>query len=163
LHEVVGAEEAGDYGVVEAAVCVDDLQVGVVLVPGKAAGGKRKVKGRCSLLIVLSGCICAYIAQFGYKVSPGVKMVSLYYLFSRIGNSAVAAQVVGVNVVHGVLYKTSDNSCCVEKDSVAGRYDGGDVYRHYTIVAVYVMVKRRDFRRVYFPFQIFINMEATAL
>lgn len=36
LHKVVGGEEAGDHGVVQAAVHVDDLQVGVVLVAGEA-------------------------------------------------------------------------------------------------------------------------------
>ena len=36
LHEVVGGEEAGDYGVIESAVHVDDFQVGVVLVAGEA-------------------------------------------------------------------------------------------------------------------------------
>ena len=36
LHEIVGGEEAGDHGVVQAAVHVDDLQVGVVFVAGEA-------------------------------------------------------------------------------------------------------------------------------
>lgn len=35
LHEIVGGEEAGDHGVVQAAVHVDDLQAGVVLVAGE--------------------------------------------------------------------------------------------------------------------------------
>ena len=35
LHEVVGREEAGDHGVVQTAVHVDDFQVGVVLVVGE--------------------------------------------------------------------------------------------------------------------------------
>ena len=36
LHEVVGGEEAGDHGVIESAVHVDDFQVGVVLVASEA-------------------------------------------------------------------------------------------------------------------------------
>ena len=36
LHEVFGGEEAGNHGVIESAVHVDDFQVGVVLVASEA-------------------------------------------------------------------------------------------------------------------------------
>ena len=37
LYEIVGGEEAGNHGIVQAPVHVDDIEVGVVLVAGEAA------------------------------------------------------------------------------------------------------------------------------
>lgn len=38
LHEIVGREEAGNHGVIESAVHVDDFHVGIVLVAGETPG-----------------------------------------------------------------------------------------------------------------------------
>ena len=109
LHEVVGGEEAGDHGVVQAAVHVDDLQVGVVLVTGETTGkteSSRQVARQ-------RGTVEGAPVGVGLHVAPRVEMEIANHLFVGIGDVRVAAQAVGMHIVHAI-------------DTVAAHADGGE-------------------------------------
>ena len=123
LHEVVGGEEAGNYGIVQAAVHVDDFQVGVVLVAGEAAGkaeGSRQVAGQ-------RGGVENEPVGIVFHVAPRIEVQRTYHVPAAVGDVRVAAQTVGVDIVHAV-------------NSVAAHADGGE--------AVYLRVSHGSARIV---------------
>jgi hypothetical protein len=83
LHNGVGAEEAGNYGVIQPPVHVDDFPLGVVLVSGKAAGGEGEAAPVFRVEILSR--------RFVGKVAPGVKAVALHHLRTVGGNGTIAA------------------------------------------------------------------------
>lgn len=98
LHEVVGGEEGGNHGVVQAAVHVDDFQVGIVLVAGEASGkaeGSRQVAGQC-------GGVEHLPISIVFHITPWVEMDIADYPLAAVGDVRVAAQTVGVDIVHAI-------------------------------------------------------------
>ena len=98
LHEVVGREEAGNHGVIESAVHVDDFQVRVVLVAGETSGkaeGSRQVAGQCGGVEYLP-------ISIAFHITPWVEMDIADYPLAAVGDVRVAAQTVGVDIVHAV-------------------------------------------------------------
>ena len=97
LHEVVGGEEAGDHGVVQTAVHVDDFQVGVVLVAGEATG---KTEGACERnRRILHKVLPIRIA---FHIPPRIEVQRTYHVPAAVGDVCVAAEAVGVYIVHAV-------------------------------------------------------------
>ena len=98
LHEVVGGEEAGDHGVVQTAVHVDDFQVGVVLVAGETSGkaeGSRQVAGQCGGVEYLP-------ISIAFHITPWVEMDIADYPLAAVGDVCVAAEAVGMHIVHTI-------------------------------------------------------------
>jgi hypothetical protein len=88
----VGTEETRNDGVVEAAVHVDNLEVRIVLVAGKTAGGKGKVYGRRRYQSIVGRKPNASAGfNYGQIISPGVKIIALPYLFVLICYSTITA------------------------------------------------------------------------
>ena len=93
LHEIVGREEAGDYGVVQTAIHVDNLQIRVVLVAGETPGeteGSRQVAGQ-------RGGVESEPVGVGLHVAPRIEMQRADHLPAAVGDVGVVAEAVGVH------------------------------------------------------------------
>ena len=123
LHEIVGGEEAGDHGVVQAAVHVDDLQVGVVLVAGEAAVEPEGVCEFTGFAVRKHGPV-----GVGLHVAPRVEVQRTYHLPAAVGDVGVAAETVGMHVVHTV-------------NAVAAHADGGEAVCAIDVVVMVFILK----------------------